>query len=143
VYKITYYNNIDFDEVVSIYCAKILLKYLDMNTKIFDKKRYISDVYLKNIDVYGLIMSFLPYISNYNYSTIKIKGSDNRQVVITGTRTPHYIKDVPVRTEVITAREIETKNASNIYEVLEGIPGIRVEQQCQFCNFSIIFNCVL
>jgi len=60
------------------------------------------------------------------------------QVVITGTRTPHYIKDVPIRTEVITAREIETKNASNIYEVLEGTPGIRVEQQCQFCNFSMI-----
>jgi len=60
------------------------------------------------------------------------------QVVITGTRTPHYIKDVPVRTEVITAREIETKNASNIYEVLKGTPGIRVEQQCQFCNFSMV-----
>jgi len=60
------------------------------------------------------------------------------QVVITGTRTPHYIKDVPIRTEVITAREIETKNACNIYEVLEGTPGIRVEQQCQFCNFSMV-----
>jgi outer membrane receptor for ferrienterochelin and colicins len=60
------------------------------------------------------------------------------QVVVTGTRTKHYIKEVPVRTEVITAKEIETKNASNLYEVLEGIPGIRVEQQCQFCNFTMI-----
>jgi outer membrane receptor for ferrienterochelin and colicins len=60
------------------------------------------------------------------------------QVVITGTRTKHYIKEVPVRTEVITAKEIETKNACNLYQVLEGTPGIRVEQQCQFCNFSMI-----
>ncbi len=60
------------------------------------------------------------------------------QVVVTGTRTEHYIKDVPVRTEVITAKEIETKNACNLYQVLEGTPGVRVEQQCQFCNFSMI-----
>ncbi|MGD2034276.1 MAG: TonB-dependent receptor [Bacteroidales bacterium] len=60
------------------------------------------------------------------------------QVVVTGTRTEHYIKNVPVRTEVITAKEIELKNACNLYQVLEGTPGIRVEQQCQFCNFSMI-----
>jgi outer membrane receptor for ferrienterochelin and colicins len=60
------------------------------------------------------------------------------QVVITGTRTKHYIKDVPVRTEVITAKKIESKNARDLYEVLEGTPGIRVEQQCQFCNFTMI-----
>jgi outer membrane receptor for ferrienterochelin and colicins len=60
------------------------------------------------------------------------------QVVVTGTRTKHYIKDVPVRTEVITPREIEIKNASNLYQALEGMPGIRVEQQCQFCNFTMV-----
>lgn len=61
-----------------------------------------------------------------------------QQVVVTGTRTKHFIKDVPVRTEVITAKEIETKNANNLFEIMEGMPGIRVEQQCQFCNFSLI-----
>jgi len=60
------------------------------------------------------------------------------QVVVTGTRTKHHIKDVPVRTEVITSKEIETKNACNLYQALEGTPGIRVEQQCQFCNFTMI-----
>ena len=60
------------------------------------------------------------------------------QVVVTGTRTKHYIKDVPIRTEVITAKSIENKNAGNLYEALDGTPGIRVEQQCQYCNFSMI-----
>ncbi|MDL2262527.1 TonB-dependent receptor [Bacteroidales bacterium OttesenSCG-928-I21] len=60
------------------------------------------------------------------------------QVVITGTRTKHYVKDVPVRTEVITNREIENKNAANIYQALEGAPGIRVENQCQSCNFTMV-----
>ncbi len=26
--------------------------------------------------------------------------------------------------------------AQNLYDALEGLLGIRVEQQCQFCNFS-------
>jgi outer membrane receptor for ferrienterochelin and colicins len=60
------------------------------------------------------------------------------QVVVTGTRTAHYIKDVPVRTEVITAKAIEKKNAATLYEALEETPGIRVEQQCQYCNFSMV-----
>jgi outer membrane receptor for ferrienterochelin and colicins len=60
------------------------------------------------------------------------------QVVVTGTMTRHHIKDVPVRTEVITSKEIETKNATNLYQALEGTPGLRVEQQCQFCNFTMI-----
>ncbi|MGC9352290.1 MAG: TonB-dependent receptor [Mariniphaga sp.] len=60
------------------------------------------------------------------------------QVVVTGTRTKHYIKDVPVRTEVITAKAIENKNAATLFEALDQTPGIRVEQQCQYCNFSMV-----
>ncbi|MCF8295856.1 MAG: TonB-dependent receptor [Bacteroidales bacterium] len=60
------------------------------------------------------------------------------QIVVTGTRTEHYIKDVPVRTEVITAEAIANKNAGNLYQALEGTPGIRVENQCQYCNFTMI-----
>lgn len=60
------------------------------------------------------------------------------QVVVTGTRTAHFVKDVPVRTEVITAQAIENKNASNLYQALEGTPGVRVENQCQYCNFTMI-----
>lgn len=60
------------------------------------------------------------------------------QIVITATRTQHYLKDVPIRTEVISSSAIENKNATNIYEALEGTPGIRVENQCQYCNFTMV-----
>jgi len=56
-----------------------------------------------------------------------------RQVIIA---TLAGVKDVPIRTEVLTSQAITKKNAQNLYEALEGVPGIRVEQQCQFCNFS-------
>ena len=60
------------------------------------------------------------------------------QITITGTRTERLLRDVPVRTEIITSEEIESKGAVNFYEALEGIPGIRVEQQCSYCNFSTV-----
>jgi outer membrane receptor for ferrienterochelin and colicins len=63
---------------------------------------------------------------------------DLEQIVVTATRTEHFIKDVPVRTEVITAKAIENKNAVNIYQALEGVPGVRVESQCQSCNFTMV-----
>jgi len=66
-------------------------------------------------------------------SPLELKG-----VVITGTRTPRYIKEVPVYTEVITRKAIEDRSAHNLYEALDGAPGIRVEQQCQACNFSVL-----
>lgn len=53
-------------------------------------------------------------------------------------RTEHHLKDVPVRTEIISAKTIENKNASNIYQALDGTPGVRVENQCQFCNFTMV-----
>jgi len=59
-------------------------------------------------------------------------------VVVTATRTPRYIKNVPVHTEVITKATIEDKAAHNIFEALDGEAGVRVEQQCQGCNFSIL-----
>lgn len=59
------------------------------------------------------------------------------EIVVTGTRTEHYLKNVPVRTEIISAKDIENKNASNLYQALEGTPGIRVENQCQYCNFTM------
>ncbi len=59
-------------------------------------------------------------------------------VVVTGTRTSRYVKDIPIRTEVLTRKAIEEKGAVNLYEALEGARGIRVEQQCQYCNFSMV-----
>ncbi len=59
-------------------------------------------------------------------------------VVVTGTRTPRFIKDVPVRTEVITFRTIEEKGARNLYESLARLPGVRVETQCQYCGFTMV-----
>ena len=74
-------------------------------------------------------------MENFSLKESALRAQD---IVVTGTRTPRFIKDVPVRTEVLTHREIEAKAAHNVYEALEGMSGIRVEEQCQACNFSVL-----
>ncbi|HDP68533.1 MAG TPA: hypothetical protein ENN20_08555, partial [Candidatus Marinimicrobia bacterium] len=57
-------------------------------------------------------------------------------LVVTGTSTPHLVEDMPVRTEVIPRRLIEQKHACNLAEALSFHTGVRVENNCQNCNFS-------
>ena len=45
-------------------------------------------------------------------------------IVVTGTKTPHTLQDVPVNTVVVTIEDIGRMNAQNIMDVLNDIPGI-------------------
>jgi len=47
-----------------------------------------------------------------------------KDIVVTGTRTPHALKDVPVETVLINREDIEKTNAQNAMDVLKNIPGI-------------------
>ena len=59
-------------------------------------------------------------------------------VVITGTRTERRILEVPVRTELITAEEINLTGSLKLADIIEYQPGLRVESNCQNCNTSEI-----
>ena len=59
-------------------------------------------------------------------------------IVITGTRTERNILDVPVRTELITAEEIDLTSSLKLADIVEYQPGLRVESNCQNCNTSEI-----
>ena len=83
-------------------------------------------------------MSMLIVVLLASQLTLAQEEYEMEEVVVTATKTEKLLRDVPVRTEVITSEEIEAKGAVTLYEALEGIPGIRVEQQCSYCNFSIV-----
>ncbi|MGD2294490.1 MAG: TonB-dependent receptor [Candidatus Aminicenantes bacterium] len=58
------------------------------------------------------------------------------EIVVTATRTPKLYAETPVRTEVISSRDIEIKAATNLAEALYQTSGVRVENDCQNCNFT-------
>jgi len=52
-----------------------------------------------------------------------------QEVVVTATKTPHLLKDVPVNTVVITKEEIEMSSAQTISDILRYVPGIFVRNE--------------
>ena len=75
--------------------------------------------------------------SKLSYEVILIK-KITREIVVTATRTPKLYAETPVRTEVITLKDIEKKAATNLAETLSQTTGVRVENNCQNCNFTQI-----
>lgn len=65
---------------------------------------------------------------------------DLGEVVVTGTRTPKFLKDTPIQPRVITSREIEKTDATNIQDLLQQeLPGVEFSyamNQQTHLNFS-------
>ncbi len=61
---------------------------------------------------------------------------ETKEVVVTGTKTEKAVEDAPVKTTVITKKEIEKKHAVTVADALEKNTGVRVENNCQNCGFN-------
>ena len=60
-------------------------------------------------------------------------------VVVTGTRSPRYLKDTPVKTQVVTSAEIRNRNPANILEAAGAAAvGIDASMECSICNVASI-----
>lgn len=58
-------------------------------------------------------------------------------VVVTGTRTPRRMSDDPVGTEVIGARELDTRGVRDASDALEAEPGIQLERSFRGSSFQL------
>ena len=61
---------------------------------------------------------------------------DIDQVVVTGTKTFKRKIESPVIVNVIDSRQLESVQACNLAEGLNFQPGIRIETDCQTCNYT-------
>ena len=61
-------------------------------------------------------------------------------VVVTGTRTPKFLKDAPIQTRVITSKDIAKLDATNVQDLLQQeLPGVEFSyamNQQTHLNFS-------
>lgn len=60
------------------------------------------------------------------------------ETVVTATRTERRLDEVPVRTELVRREDIEHIEARTLAEAVEFTTGVRVESNCQNCNFQQI-----
>lgn len=67
-----------------------------------------------------------------------LKESTNslEQVVVTGTRTAKKITNSPVIVDIISSAVLENTQSVSLSEGLKYQPGLRVETNCQTCNYT-------
>ncbi len=58
------------------------------------------------------------------------------EIVVTGTRTAKRRTDSPVIVNLIDAKELDQVVATNLSEGLRFQPGLRIETDCQTCNYT-------
>ena len=80
------------DNLVSIYCAKVLMKYLDFDKKRFDSEKYFREVYSKNVDVYGFIMSYVPIIMQNPYN-LKKNYNKKQEIIVANIIIKYCLSD--------------------------------------------------
>ncbi|MEW6411175.1 MAG: TonB-dependent receptor [Candidatus Zixiibacteriota bacterium] len=79
---------------------------------------------------YDMSDTILVNVSGKSSIDIRMKPSPwvLNDVVITGTRSPHLLKDVPVQTEVVTKRDFERTGATTVDEALTSSIGITINE---------------
>ena len=60
------------------------------------------------------------------------------EIVVTGTRTAKRITDSPVIVNLINSEELDQVVATDLSEGLRFQPGLRIEKDCQTCNYTQI-----
>ena len=60
------------------------------------------------------------------------------EIVVTGTRTAKRLTDSPVIVNLINSEELDQVVATDLSEGLRFQPGLRIEKDCQTCNYTQI-----
>lgn len=107
----------------------------------FAFEELVRGTYLLNVRYSG----FKPYTQSVQLKTgqslrvrIELEAISSLidQVVITGTRTLERQSRLPLRVNVLESKNLQKVQACNLSEGLQFQPGLRVETDCQTCNYT-------
>ena len=84
-----------------------------------------------------ILILFLPILPGTLMAQIDTSGFNPlEEVVITGTKTPKRKTESPVIVNVLNSKTLTNLQACNLSEGLKFQPGLRVETDCQTCNYT-------
>lgn len=68
--------------------------------------------------------------------TLRMMPAFGEEMVVTATRTEKRLADTPVHVQVLDRRQVERTASRTLADAVEWASGVRVESNCQNCNFS-------
>ena len=124
--------------------ANVFIKSLEKGTVADEKGVYKLEGL--TVGTYSLEVSFTGYISvqkeirisdqNRNIDFQLEADASLEEVVITGTRTFKRKTNTPVIVNILSSTALDNVQACNLSEGLKFQPGLRVETNCQTCNYT-------
>ena len=110
-------------ELIANYLTKILMEYTDFSTNKFDTKKYFFDVYIKNLDIWGALTSYLEILKALEKKTIVLE-SKKREKIIKLVRNilKSYLYTIEYATKPININKL-VEEMKEINKVL----GIKIE----------------
>ena len=93
---------------------------------VFTWKKWI--VLMLALSLIVTVVTTLSYAENRNDASKTDRPVELEPVVVTATKTPQRLKDIPVITDLITRADIEATGAENVGEVLEHQAGIIIHR---------------
>jgi len=67
---------------------------------------------------------------------VRLRPAFGEELVVTATRTEHRLADTPVHVQVLDRKLVEATASRTLADSVEWVSGLRVESNCQNCNFS-------
>lgn len=80
--------------------------------------------------------TLIALLPSFSYAVEAAPDSTLDPLVVTGTRSARRLSEVPVRTEVVDREEIKKNQSRSLADAVEWTNGVRVENDCQNCNFQ-------
>ena len=124
--------------------ANVFIKSLEKGTVADEKGVYKLEGL--TVGTYSLEVSYTGYISvqkeirisdqNRNIDFQLEADASLEEVVITGTRTFKRKTNTPVIVNILSSTALDNVQACNLSEGLKFQPGLRVETNCQTCNYT-------
>ncbi len=69
---------------------------------------------------------------------LKKTSQDLKEVVVTGTMKESFLKDSPIKVEVLTPKLFQASPASNVIEAVQAVNGVREQINCGICGTNDI-----
>jgi len=126
--------------------ALVLVEQLGVTTTTGDDGRYCLAGF--DAGTYHLLVTADGYHTRHSHPIsvngetvlvdLELQPAFRSETVVTATRTERRLDEVPVRTEVVRRSDIERMEARTLADAVEFTTGVRVESNCQNCNFQQI-----
>ncbi|MGD8307081.1 MAG: TonB-dependent receptor [Ignavibacteria bacterium] len=99
--------------------------------------------YLKSVEIHFSYIGYKKVIKNINLPqnvelnvTLEIDPVQTDEVVVTENREGVFLKNSPVKIEVITTRQIEKNYSIDLTQAFQFTPGVKVQNNCGVCSTS-------